>query len=68
LKETALPADTYTQNELQLSITTPLGADVLLLQGFTGAEALSQPFLFTLELLSEDDKVDFAKLIGKPSY
>ncbi len=62
-----MPADTYTQNELQLSITTPLGADVLLLQGFTGAEALSQPFLFTLELLSEDGKVDFAKLIGKPA-
>lgn len=61
-----MPADTYTQTELQLSITTPLGADVLLLQGFTGTEALSQPFLFTLELLSEDDQVDFAKLIGNP--
>jgi type VI secretion system secreted protein VgrG len=46
-----LPADTYTQNELQLSITTPLGADVLLLQGFTGTEAISQPFWFNFATL-----------------
>lgn len=49
-----------------LYLTTPLGADKLLLSGFTGTEALSELFKFELELLAENTTtVDFDKLIGQ---
>ena len=46
---------TYLQAERSLSITTPLGDDVLLLTGFSGREEMSRLFRYQLELLSEDD-------------
>jgi type VI secretion system secreted protein VgrG len=56
----------YTQENRSISVTTPLGKDVLLLEGFTGSEGLSTPFRFTLELLAEDPKkVVFDKLLGQ---
>jgi type VI secretion system secreted protein VgrG len=42
-----------TQARQFTSITTPLGDDVLLLQKFTGQEAISKLFNFQLELASE---------------
>ena len=42
-----------TQGDQFISVTTPLGDDVLLLQKFTGQEAISQLFKFQLELASE---------------
>lgn len=57
----------YTQANRPLSVTTPLGPDVLLLVGFSGQEGISQLFDFTLELLAEDpDKVKFDQLLGQP--
>ncbi|QRK05075.1 type VI secretion system tip protein VgrG [Archangium violaceum] len=55
----------YTQDRVYLSLTTPLGKDVLLLHGFHGEESLSRPFHFTLELRSEQRDVDFAQVVGK---
>ena len=55
----------YTQANLKLSITTPLGADKLLLRNFNGEERISEPFSFSLELLSEDNALDFSSIIGK---
>lgn len=55
----------YTQDNVYLSVTTPLGKDVLLLQGFQGEEALSRPFHFTLELRSERRDVDFSQVVGR---
>jgi len=43
----------FTQDGRIIKIDTALGKDVLLLQGFTGQEGLSQVFNFDLELLSE---------------
>lgn len=43
----------FTQDGRIIKIDTPLGKDVLLLQGFTGQEGISQVFRFDLELLSE---------------
>lgn len=43
----------FTQDGRIIKIDTPLGKDVLLLQGFTGQEGISQVFNFDLELLSE---------------
>jgi type VI secretion system secreted protein VgrG len=49
-----------------LYLTTPLGADKLLLEGFTGHEALNDLFQFELQLLAENaTAVDFDKLIGQ---
>lgn len=53
----------YTQDKRPLKVTTALGKDELLLAGFSGVEAVSQPFVFTLELLSENQAVDPATLL-----
>jgi type VI secretion system secreted protein VgrG len=55
----------FTQENRLISIDTPLGKDVLLLQGFTGTEGISQPFRFDCELLSDQDSIDFTKIIGQ---
>jgi type VI secretion system secreted protein VgrG len=54
-----------TQTNRRIGISTPLGADVLLLRGFTGAEAISQLFHFDLDLLSESDSIKFGDVVGK---
>jgi type VI secretion system secreted protein VgrG len=57
---------TYSQANRPLKVDTPLGADTLLLSEFEGTEAVSTPYLFTLELLSEEDSVDAMSLLRKP--
>ena len=46
-----------------LTLTTPLGADVLLLSGFTGREAISSPFRLELDIVGPPG-VDFASVVG----
>jgi type VI secretion system secreted protein VgrG len=49
-----------------MAVTTPLGADALLLETFTGTEALSELFEFELGLLAEaDTAVAFDQLLGQ---
>ncbi|MCH9675442.1 MAG: type VI secretion system tip protein VgrG [Gammaproteobacteria bacterium] len=48
-----------------LSITTPLGADKLVLQSFTGTEDFSNPFTYHLSLLSEDDAIAAPDIVGQ---
>src|SRR5215813_8817591 len=55
----------YTQANLQLSVSTPLGPDKLLLRAFNGEERISEPFLFNLEMVSEDNALDFSSIVGK---
>ena len=56
----------YVEANRYLYLTTPLGADKLLLEGFRGNESLSQLFRFELDLLAENSvTVDFDKLIGQ---
>jgi type VI secretion system secreted protein VgrG len=55
----------FTQKNRLLSLKTPLGADELLLAGFSGTEGISMPFVFELELLSENDEVNFRDIIGE---
>jgi type VI secretion system secreted protein VgrG len=55
----------FSQKGRILSVETPLGTDVLLLEGFSGTEAVSRPFEFTLELLSADPDVDPEALLRK---
>jgi type VI secretion system secreted protein VgrG len=55
----------YLQENRFLFIETPLGPNKLLLESYTGEEGISQLFSFELELLSEDNKIDFAALLGR---
>lgn len=50
-----------------LQVSTPLGPDALWLDGLEGSEYLSEPFLFELSLLSDEDTVDASALVGKPA-
>ncbi len=57
---------TYTQDGRPLSITTPLGKDVLLLAGLSGSEAVSRLFHFRLAALAENKTdIAFDKLLGQ---
>ncbi len=56
----------YKQDGRRLKITTPLGPDVLLLNGFSGHEAISRPFSFQLRCVAENaTKVAFDALLGQ---
>lgn len=60
------PVTGFTQDNRLLSITTPLGKDVLLLASLVGSEAISAPFRFDVELLSDRvAKVDLKQLVGQ---
>jgi type VI secretion system secreted protein VgrG len=48
-----------------LTLTTPLGADKLLVERVSGEERVSGLFAFTLELLSETEDLDFSQVVGK---
>lgn len=48
-----------------LNITTPLADDKLMCRSLIGHEALSEPFEFTLELLSYDRALKLDDLLGK---
>jgi type VI secretion system secreted protein VgrG len=54
----------YTQEGRPIAIDTPLGQDVLLLTGFSGAEHVSRLFEFSLELASEKGDIAPADIVG----
>ncbi len=59
-------SSSYTQANRLLSIDTPLGKDVLLLQGLTGHEGISRLFSFDLDLLAYDnDSITFNDIVGQ---
>jgi type VI secretion system secreted protein VgrG len=49
-----------------MRVDTTLPADELLLEGFAGSEAISRPFGYTLDLLSEKPAVTADKVLRKP--
>jgi type VI secretion system secreted protein VgrG len=49
-----------------MRIETPLGEDVLLLDGFTGVERVSAPYLYHVELLSTDAGIAPEDLLRQP--
>ena len=53
----------YSQSGRPIRVDTVLGPDVLLLAGFTGTEAVSRPFAFQLDLLSENASIDPASVL-----
>jgi len=58
-------ADALTQANRIVSITTPLGDDVLVLTKFSGREELSQLFEFKAETLSTTLDCDATSIVGK---
>jgi type VI secretion system secreted protein VgrG len=58
-------SSTYTQDTLHLKVTTPLGQNKLLLKSLSGEEQVSGLFHFRLEMVSEDQKLDFSAIVGK---
>jgi type VI secretion system secreted protein VgrG len=55
----------YVQDTLKLKVSTPLGPNKLLLRSFNGEDRLSGLFQFTLEMVSEDNALDFQAVVGK---
>jgi type VI secretion system secreted protein VgrG len=58
-------AQGFTQDNRLIAIDTPLGDDVLLLQGFTGHEGISRLFRFNLDLLSDNNSISFDDIVGQ---
>ena len=56
----------YTQDNRFIRIDTTLGGDVLLLQRFKGTEGISRLFKYEVEMLSENGKIAFPNIVGKP--
>jgi type VI secretion system secreted protein VgrG len=56
----------FTQAGRPFTVTTPLGADKLLLERFTGEEAVSAPFHFTLDMVSKTNNVSGDSLVRQP--
>lgn len=55
----------FTHDNRLLKLATPLGADKLLLAGFSGSEGISMPFRFDLSLMAQST-IDATKVIGQP--
>jgi type VI secretion system secreted protein VgrG len=53
----------YSQAGRPLKVETALGTDALLLGAFTGVESLSEPYLFSLEMLSTKADLDATKIL-----
>ena len=56
---------THTQQNRRLTVSTPLGADVLLLGGFSGREEISRPFRYRLDMQSEKTDIKATDIVGK---
>jgi len=56
---------TFTQKDKSISVSSPLGDDVLLLQSISGSEHISRPFNFQLEMLSGNANIKPADIVGK---
>ena len=57
----------FTQDNRFLSLTTPQGKDVLLLNSFSVSERISAPYRIDLDVLTDENtKVEATSLLGKP--
>jgi len=55
----------YTETGYTFTVTTPLGADMLLLEAFEGEELISGLFDFRLDMESEHGDLDFSQVVGQ---
>ncbi|BAP57586.1 hypothetical protein THII_3289 [Thioploca ingrica] len=59
-------APVFTQDNLLITVHSPLGENQLLFKNLQGEEQLSGLFYFQLELLSESRRLDFNDILGQP--
>src|SRR5438093_1547427 len=52
------------QSNQPITVTTPLGDDVLVFWKMEGTETLSQPFVYELEMLSENPSLKPTDILG----
>ncbi len=57
----------YSQDKRPIRVQTALGKDELLLSAFTGTEGMSQPFAYTLDLVSANAAVDPSSVLRTPA-
>ncbi|MFT4113345.1 type VI secretion system Vgr family protein [Silvibacterium sp.] len=55
----------FVQTALPVQVTTPLGANKLLVRSYSGEEGISELFRYDLELYSEDPALDFTQIVGQ---
>lgn len=55
----------FSQTGLSLTVSTPLGTDVVKVEALRGEDGMSRPFRYEVDLVSGDTDLDFKKLIGK---
>jgi type VI secretion system secreted protein VgrG len=60
-----MSSPTFVQGPRNFLITTPLGSDKFILKSFQGEEQISGLFHYRLELISQDDSIDFSSIVGK---
>lgn len=60
-----MSSPTFVQGTRHFTITTPLGADKFLLKNFQGEEGISRLFHYQVELISQDDSIDFSQIVGQ---
>jgi len=61
-----VPDESYSQDHRLLSIDTPLGKDVVLLQELNGYEGISRLFNYELDLIAYDnDSISFSNIVGQ---
>ena len=61
-----MESPTFTQDNLLLTVQTPLGQNRLLFKSLQGEEQISGLFYFQVEMLSEWKDLDFDDLVSKP--
>ena len=55
----------FSQANRLLQVTTPLGADTLLVTAFNGNEQISGLFCFEISLIADNStQIDFSKIVG----
>jgi len=54
----------FVQSNAFLSVSTPFGADVLLLDALEGTESISAPFRFSLSMRASSTSLDAATIVG----
>src|ERR1700727_1805515 len=57
-------ADSLSQDQQQVKLTTPLGENTLALASFSAAEGLSELFEILVEAVSTQPNLDFASTLG----
>ena len=55
----------YTQDNLGLTVDSPLGPDALLLRALSGEDRISGLFYYRLELVSEKPDLDMTSIVGE---